>query len=286
VDTIRLSFRVIVEAFYHFNRYNGWAIASHIALSTLMAMFPFLIVVTAIAGFIGSVNLANEVVSLLIAAWPREVVGRLDDEIHNVLTTSRGDLLTLGAVFAIYFSSSGVESLRIGLNRAYGLCEERRFWVLRLESIGYVLVSATMLLVIAFLIVLGPLMFRAATKHAPWLEPLEAHYDIGRYLISSLVLAIALFILHIWLPAGRRSLAAVWPGILATLVLWLACGFTFGHYFANFAYSYYAGLASAMIALVFLYYSAWIFIFGGELNAAIARVRDGKGLGSPSSNGT
>jgi uncharacterized BrkB/YihY/UPF0761 family membrane protein len=29
-----------------------------------------------------------------------------------------------------------------------------------------------------------------------------------------------------------------------------------------------------MVALVFLYYSAWIFIYGGELNAAIARVRE------------
>ncbi len=81
------------------------------------------------------------------------------------------------------------------------------------------------------------------------------------------------------LGAGRRQLEQVWPGILATLVLWLACGFTFGRYLADFAYTYvtyYAGLASAMIALVFLYYSAWIFIFGGELNAAIARARDGE----------
>jgi membrane protein len=40
--------------------------------------------------------------------------------------------------------------------------------------------------------------------------------------------------------------------------------------------TYYGGLASAMVALVFLYYSAWIFIYGGELNAAIARVRENK----------
>jgi len=54
-------------------------------------------------------------------------------------------------------------------------------------------------------------------------------------------------------------------------------GIAFGRYLSGFAYTYvtyYAGLASAMIALVFLYYSAWIFIFGGELNAAIARARD------------
>jgi membrane protein len=279
MDTIRLSLHILVEAFYRFNRDDGWAIASHIALSILMAMFPFLIVVTALAGFVGSVNLANEVARMMFAAWPREVAGPLGSEIHNVLTTTRSGVLTLGAVFAVYFASSGVESLRIGLNRAYGLREERSFWLLRLESIGYVLVSAIALLVLAFLVVLGPLIFKAAAKYAPWLEPLEAHYDIARFGIGGLVLALALFILHMWLPAGRRGLGKVWPGILATLVLWLACGFTFGHYLADFAYTYvnyYAGLASAMIALVFLYYSAWIFLYGGELNAAITRVREGK----------
>ena len=96
----------------------------------------------------------------------------------------------------------------------------------------------------------------------------------ARYGISSVVLAVSLFILHMWLPAGRRGFGTVWPGILATIVLWLICSFTFGHYLAEFAYmyvNYYAGLASAMIALMYLYYSAWIFVFGGELNAAIAR---------------
>jgi membrane protein len=276
---IRQSFRVLLEAFYRFNRDDGWAIASHIALSILMAMFPFLIVVTAIAGFIGSVNLANEVARLILAAWPKEVAGPLASEIHNVLTTSRGSLLTIGAVFAIYFASSGVESLRIGLNRAYGLQERRSFWLLRLESIGYVLVSAIALLALAFLVVLGPLLFKAAAQYAPWIEPLEAHYDFARFGIAGFVLAVALVILHMWLPAGRRGLGKVWPGILATLVLWLVCGFAFGHYIADFAYTYvhyYAGLASAMIALVFLYYSAWIFVYGGELNAAIIRAREAK----------
>ncbi|MGA2815947.1 MAG: YihY/virulence factor BrkB family protein [Xanthobacteraceae bacterium] len=274
---MRLIFHVVIEAFWRFNRDDGWAIASHIALSILMAVFPFLIVVTALAGFAGSTNLADEVARLLFAAWPQQVASPIASEIHNVLTTARGGVLTLGAVFAVYFASSGVESLRIGLNRAYGLREERGWWLLRLESIGYVLVSALALLVLAFLVVLGPLIFKAAAKYAPWLEPLEAHYDIARFGIGGGVLAVALFILHMWLPAGRRGLGKVWPGIAATLVLWLACGFAFGHYLADFAYTYvtyYAGLASAMIALVFLYYSAWIFVYGGELNAVIARVRE------------
>jgi membrane protein len=182
----------------------------------------------------------------------------------------------LGAVFAVYFASSGIESLRIGLNRAYGLDEERSWWLLRLESIGYVLVSAVALLVLAFVVVLGPLIFKAAVAYVPWIQPLEAHYNVARFGVGGIVLAVALTILHMWLPYGQRTLGGIWPGIAATLVLWLACGIAFGRYLSGFAYTYvtyYAGLASAMIALVFLYYSAWIFIFGGELNAAIARVR-------------
>jgi membrane protein len=274
LNTIRISFRIAMDAFYRFNADDGWAIASHIALSVLMSMFPFLILVTAIAGFIGSKNLADEVAQLIIAAWPQEVSGGIAGEIHRVLTTARGDILTVGALFAIYFSSSGVESLRIGLNRAYGLIEKRPWWLLRVESIGYVIVSAVGLLALAFLVVLGPFVFRTALAYAPWLEPLERHYDIGRFSVAAFLLAVALMILHMWLPAGRRQIEDVWPGILATLILWLACGFVFGQYLSDFSYAYvryYAGLASAMTALVFLYFTAWIFIYGGELNAAISR---------------
>jgi membrane protein len=273
---IRTCFRVAIDAFLRFSADDGWAIASHIALSVLMAMFPFVILVTALAGFIGSRELADEVARLIVAAWPPQVSGPIADQIHTVLTTARGDVLTLGAVFALYFSSSGVESLRIGLNRAYGLREPRPIWLLRLESIGYVLISAVSLLVLSFFVVLGPLVFRTALTYAPWLDPLTGHDNYLRLGVAALVIALALFILHVWLPAGRRRLRDVWPGIAATLVLWLACGFLFGRYLAHFssAYvTYYAGLASVMIALVFLYFSAWIFIFGGELNAAITRER-------------
>lgn len=266
-----------MDAFYRFTADDGWAIASHIALSVLMAMFPFLILVTAIAGFIGSKDLADEVARLIIAAWPQIVSSQITGEIHDVLTTARGDLLTVGAVFAIYFASSGVESLRIGLNRAYGLNEQRPWWLLRLESIGYVLVSAIGLLALAFLVVLGPLIFRTALVYAPWLAGVESHFNVGRFTIATVLLTMSLLILHMWLPAGRRRLSDVWPGVAATLLLWLACGFGFGRYLARFSYTYvtyYAGLASAMMALVFLYFTALIFIYGGELNAAIARERD------------
>ena len=78
------------------------------------------------------------------------------------------------------------------------------------------------------------------------------------------------------LPAGRRNFVQIAPGIIATILLWLISGVAFGRYLAYYTFTYvsmYAGLASAMIALVFLYVCASIFIFGGELNSAIGKVR-------------
>jgi membrane protein len=270
------AYRIALDAFWRFNDDDGWAIASHIALSALMSLFPFLIVVTALAAFFGSKELADETARLLLEAWPKEVAGPIAGEIRYVLTNLRTDILTFGVLAAVYFSTSGIDSLRIGLNRAYGVKEPRPWWWLRLESILYVLVGAAALLAFSFLIVLWPLLWETAVRFFPALPRLDGTLTLVRYGFVSTVIVVTLVIVHLWLPAGRRSLAQIAPGILVTLALWLVAGAVFGRYLADFAYTYvtiYAGLASAMIALVFLYLVASIFVYGGEFNAAIARQR-------------
>lgn len=274
---LTLASRIAIDAVRHFLGDDGWAIASHIALSTLMAMFPFLIVVTALAGFFfGSKELADEAARIVLEAWPQEVAGPIALDIAGVLTDTRGDVLTFGVLFALYFASSGVESLRIGLNRAYDAAEQRSWWLLRLESIGYVLVAAVAILAFSFLVVLAPLIWAKFVHYAPWLAPFYNLVTFARYAVAVVVLVIALLIVHAWLPAGRRSVIEIAPGIAATLLLWLISGAAFGRYLANYAFTYismYAGLASAMVALVFLYVCASIFIYGGELNSEIGKHR-------------
>ena len=275
---LRRCSRAALDAYYCFLVNDGWATASHIALSTLMALFPFIILVTALAAsFLGSKELADEVARLLLETWPREVAGPIANEIHNVLTTTRGDILTIGVALAVYFASSGIESLRIGLNRAYGLAETRNWVLLRIESIIYVLIGAIALLALAFLIVLGPLILETARLHIPFfVESNERLLFYLRYGITISAMVVALFILHALLPAGRRGFLQILPGIVFTMVASLVSGIVFGQYLTRFASNYvtmYAGLASVIIALVFLYFIAAIFVYGGELNAAIIKSR-------------
>ena len=101
---LRRIWDITADAFYAFLADDGWAIASHIALSTLMSLFPFLIVVTALAGFFfGSPQLADEAAKILLEAWPPAVAAPLARDIHGVLTSLSGSVLTFGVVFALYF---------------------------------------------------------------------------------------------------------------------------------------------------------------------------------------
>ena len=255
---------------------DGWAIASYIGLSLLTSLFPFLIFVAALAGFLGSADLAKEAARLVFAEWPDVVARPIAHEVQNVLTAPRGGLLTIGAVLASYFSSSAIEAVRVGLNRAYGLVELRPWWRLRLQSLALVLVGSFALLAMAFLVLLGPLAVSVVEAIAPGLSWSGELLTAGRLGIAGFMLATSLFLAHFILPAHRPRMVDLLPGVALTFVGTIAFGEAFGAYLSQFVRNYismYAGLASVMIALVYLYWVSLLFVFGGELNAAILRAR-------------
>lgn len=273
---MRRVWRVFYDAWIRFGEDDGWAIASHIALSGLTSMFPFLILVGALTGFVGSPSLAARATQLVFDTWPKQVAGPIADEVSNVLTRPRTGVAAIGALLAVYFASSGVEAVRVGLNRAYGMREMRAWWLLRLESILYVLVAAVALIAFTFLVVLQPVVWAKALAVLPHLAEAESTFTALRLATITLALFITLVLGHKYLPTGKRSFAEIMPGVLLTGALWLAFGEGFGLYLSRFAQNYittYAGLASVMIALVFLYTLSAIFVFGGEFNAAIQRAR-------------
>ena len=212
----------------------------------------------------------------MFGVWPDVVAKPLAAQVQGVLTQPRGGLLTFGAVLALYFSSSAIEALRTGLNRAYDTPEERPWWFLRGQSIVFVAFGASALLALAFFVVLGPLIFRTAVSIAPGLEELRNLFTLARLGLATLTLSVALTLAHLWLPAAKLHLSEVWPGVAMTFFGSFGFGEVFGLYLTEYTRNYiatYAGLAYVMIALVFLYTVAAIFVFGGELNAAIIRAK-------------
>jgi membrane protein len=268
-------YKVFFDAYGHFNDDDGWALASHVALSGLLALFPFLIFGTALAGFLGASSFSETAVHLLFDTWPTAIAEPLAAEIRRVLEIPRGGLLTISVLAAAYFASNGVEALRISLNRAYRVPENRPWYVTRLASLGYVIVAVVIFAAISIVLVALPIAVRFAGSHMPWLRDELANISSYGVIGTVIVLVLGLIVCHKWLPAGSRRLIDILPGIVLTILCWSAFALIFASYlatFANYAATY-AGLASVMIVLVFLYMVGVIFMLGAEVNAALMKYR-------------
>jgi membrane protein len=271
--TIAILKRILGDALGHFNDDDGWAMASHLALSALLALFPFLIFATSLASFMGAKAFADTAVHLVFDTWPEEIAEPIAFEVTNVLTVQRGDFLTVGILVALFFASNGIEALRVSLNRAYRVSETRSIFFLRAQSLAFVIIATFGFLVVSALLVFAPLVADLTLRNLPWIEPYMGTITIWRFIIASLVIVLALIAVHFWLPDGKRRFKDIIPGLIFTLIFWVVGSSLFATYLGRYSSyaSTYAGLASIMIALVFLYIVSVIFIMGGELNAAIKR---------------
>lgn len=272
---VRMIWKVVFDAVWHFSDDDGWAMASHVALSAILAIFPFLIFGTTLATFLGADQFSTTAVHLIFDNLPQIIADPIAKEVVQVLTVPRGGLLTISVLAAFYFSSNGVEALRISLNRAYRVYDPRRWYVTRAISLFYVLAAVLALVAFSTFLVAAPLAVRFAGKWIPWAQDFMIVVDSWSLWGAGATVLITLFVTHLWLPAGKRSFLDVLPGITLTIIAWVAGAYVFGYYlstFANYAATY-AGLASIMIALVFLYMTGVIFMLGAEINAALMKYR-------------
>ncbi len=251
---------------------DGLYMASALAFSLVLAIFPFIIFATALTGFFGGQNLAEWITNALFDALPDQVAEALEPEIWNVLIRDAGGgLLTFSLLVMLVSVSSAVETVRGGLNRAYGFTEPRSVIRTRLESIAFVILTTIALAVIAFAAVVAPLGYAAITAYMPELQNFHPNFELLRQVFLTVVLAGFLYAIHLFLPAHEPRRPPLWPGILSTLALWWLSAHAFSWYLASFA-NYarvYAGLAGIVAALIFFYLTSVILLFAGALNREI-----------------
>lgn len=266
--------RTLMQALYRLYEHSGFALAGAVAFSFVVSLFPFSIFLGAVAGLFGGRELATQAITQLFQFLPERVAAGLAPEVESIMTNSRVDLLTLGAFVALFFATSAIETLRAALNGAYRVKETRSYPFCLALSTLYVLVSALSMLVLTWLVLVAP---RVAAEINPdltrkvmtwtWWSKVSA---MERYALAGVVIAAQLLALHLWLAAGRRTLAQVWPGVLLSVALWLLAAGLYSYYLDFNDYSrFYAGLSQLMVALLFFQLTAIIIILGAELNRGL-----------------
>ena len=270
----RAVWAVLYEATLRLWSDDAIGLAGNVAFRALLAIFPFLIFVSTLTAIIGDREMAGDLADFLIAIVPPALVEPLVSEVETVLTVPRSGLLSVGVLLTIWFAVGGVDGVRVGLNRAYGIRECRSMFVLFSLQILIVILGGLVFVLIGYLLVLAPRAGSWLHQLMPGFDPASVTFGLVRYPISACILVATLFLAHSLLPARRTRFSNMWPGVLFTVAAWTALALAFSYYLGNFASyaSYYAGLAGIIAALYFLYLSALVLIFGGELNRAI-RIR-------------
>lgn len=259
------------ESFYRLFADEAIPLAGNIAFRTLFSIFPFLIFLTAVAGFFGNDYLAEDVVTYLLSVAPHQLVQALEPEIRSILTTPRTGLLSLSAILTIWSAMGGVDSIRVGLNRAYDLRDHRKFWWLYLQNVLFIIGATVFLLAFAVLIVLAPVVINAIDAQAPGFRQNIATVEQLRYPIAIILLTFGLLLCHRILPAKRLTVLEVLPGVVMTVITWVILSSAFSIYLVNFNTfaSTYASLSGLFAAMFFVYLSALVLILGGEMNRVL-----------------
>ncbi len=270
----RVPWAVLREAMLRLWSDDAFGLAGNVAFRALLAIFPFLIFTSSLTAFIGDRSMADDLIAFLIAIVPPPLVEPIVSEVKQVMTVQRGEVLSIGILLTIWFAVGGVDGVRVGLNRAYGIPESRSTVVLYLIQAAVVIFTSLVLVLVGYMLVLAP-------RAGSWLHTLMPNFDpssvtVGliRYPVAALMLIAALFVAHVFLPARRTRFSSIWPGVVFTVTAWVLLAATFSFYLRKFGTyaSYYAGLAGIIAALYFMYLAALFLIFGGELNRAI-RIR-------------
>jgi membrane protein len=272
--------RRLFEAFYRVYEHSGFAMAGAVAFSFVVSLFPFCIFLGALSGVFGGRELAQDAITQLFEILPAPVAKGIAPQVEAVMGSRRIDLLTVSAFLALFFATSAIETLRAALNGAYRVRETRPYPLCLLISMLFVFVSATSTLVLTWAVVVGPSVIGPAIAsqfQSEWVKTLFDSTALGpgvRYGLAGTVIAVQLLALHLWLAAGKRQLADVWPGIVLSIVLWLALAGLWSHYLEITNYSlFYAGLSQLMIALIFFQFTAITILLGAEFNRGIIEMK-------------
>lgn len=253
--------------------------AARVAYYFFLALFPAVIALFAFAGILGGDQAFEWVMSRVRQTLPQDAQGMLQRFLGEITGQSRPGLLSVGILGVLWAASNSFNGLAIGLNRMYGVDEDRSWWKRRLIAIGLLIASAFALNLGAVAILAGPEIIGALGLGS---------LTVVWTWVMAFVLIAGLFWLTYYLLPNKdqaRGKKEVLIGAAVGTVMWVLASALFRMYVANFGnYSAtYGFLGGVIILMLWLYITALAILFGGEVAATLQEAHSRGGTKAPAS---
>ncbi|HXW04497.1 MAG TPA: YihY/virulence factor BrkB family protein [Vicinamibacterales bacterium] len=250
---------------------NGLGLAAQLAYYFFLALFPALLFLIALAGFLASDDLIGRIVTMLQGVAPRDVVGIIRDQLSRITASPQGGILTFGVAAALWSSSAAMVAVIEALNKAYDVDDGRPWWKQRLTAILLTIGVALFILLSFALVLAGPELAGWIANRFGFGAVFEWTWKIVQWPIVFALVATGVGLVYYFAPDVDQDFVWLTPGSVLATLLWLLTSLGFRIYVTNFG-SYtetYGVIGGVMVLLLWLYLTGLVIVVGAEMNAEI-----------------
>lgn len=250
-------------------------LSAQLAFYFLLSLFPFLIFAVTLLGLYIT---TEDVLALLGQYVPEDAMPFIKKNLHSVLDVDRGGLLSIGILATIWPASHATNALISSLNQAYGVKESRPFWLARGMAILLTVALIGMLLVALVLPVFGKEIGLFLFSIFGLSDAFLSIWGAFRWGLSFGLIVLVLAGMYYFAPNKRLGLKEIVVGSLFATVSWQLVSLAFSYFvsqFGNYSATY-GSLAGVIILMLWFYLTGMIMLIGGEINATLHDMREGK----------
>jgi membrane protein len=262
---------VFKRSFKAFLADDAMGLSAQVAFSSLLAFFPAVVFLVGLLDLIGAYDALRD---FLAPIAPGDVLETIETLQEDTSKSTSVVAFVVGAAGAIWAASGAMNAVIKAVNRAYDRVETRPFWKTRIIAAVLVMLTGVVLAGLLLLIVFGGPLGTAIADKAGLGGAFELFWAILRWPIAFLAILLFFALTYYLAPnVDIRSWHWLTPGSLVGSVMWLALSGLFALY-TSFSDSYsktYGALASGIVLLLWLNYSAFALLFGAELNSELDR---------------
>ncbi len=250
--------------------------ARSVAFSFFLSIFPSILILISVSALL-PFDLVPWLQSVLQGVLPETAENFLFDVIGDLEQLPHSGLLSIGFLLAIYFSSSGVNTLMTGFSKSYPSTFKQRSWIrqqfvaILLTGVLFMLLIVTTILLLTGNFLIAWLVDRVEMGIAPTILIQLLKWII----IISLFYSIIAMIYKIG-PALRKKFKFFSPGATVATVITILITLGFSVYVNNFGTynKLYGSIGAVIVLMVWLQLICTIILLGFELNASIAVNKD------------
>ncbi len=265
---IKEYFLNLVDSIIHEDFPNA---AAEMAYMLVIGIFPFMLFLTAVFGWLGKQFFMAKLLAALSAIAPVDVIKLINSVLKEVTLFQNGGLIGIAGFFVTLFLASNAIAVIIkGLNRGNKIQENRTFIHVRLLSVLMVFVNTFFLFISINLIIFGKVILYVISPYLHLPDGIINTVLILRWPVAFILLFVLAMVNYYVLPARDFSLKrkSIVPGALFFCIFWLLGSWLFSLY-VNELGTYnkvYGTIGTFAILMVWLYYTSIIMLIGGEIN--------------------